>query len=88
MALEKRIYSQWAFAVNGVEKSKVNHEIYKEIKEKAEVKWVKSGYGHKKYEVVSNPHNLSKEELALICDSGNLCFGYRTEGDLIVIHTD
>lgn len=50
-----------------------------------------SGYAHHKYRIVSNPHNLSKRELALVADSGNLCFGYRMEGwdnELIVIHTD
>src|SRR5699024_6377420 len=64
MSLEKRIYSPWAFTENEREKAKINYEIYKEIKDKAKVKWLGSGYGHKKYEVVSNPHNLSREELA------------------------
>jgi len=88
MGLERRIYSPWAFTENESEKSKINYEIYEEIKDKAEVKWVGSGYGHKKYEVVSNPNNLTMDELALICDGGNLCYGYRLKGDLIVIHTD
>ena len=86
--LERKIYSPWAFTENENEKAKINREIYQEIKDKAVVEWVGSGYGHTKYKVVSNPHNLSTLELALICDEGNLCFGYRTEGDLIVIHTD
>lgn len=38
-----------------------------------------SGYATMKYHVLSNPHNLSKDELALAMDGGNLCFGYRTE---------
>ena len=84
----KKIYNSWAFESNASEKGQMNREIYQEIKDKAEVEWAGSGYGHTKYRVVSNPHNLSALELALICDSGNLCFGYRTEGDLIVIHTD
>jgi hypothetical protein len=46
------------------------------------------GYAHTKYRILSNPHKLSTLELALICDGGNLCFGYRMEGGLIVIHTD
>lgn len=49
---------------------------------------VQNGYGHQKYRILSNPHNFSTLQLALVCDKGNLCFGYRTEGDLIVIHTD
>lgn len=46
------------------------------------------GYAHTKYRVIKNAPKLSQKELALICDDGNLCFGYRTEGSLIVIHTD
>jgi len=46
------------------------------------------GYANKKYKILSNPHNFSTLQLALICDSGNLCFGYRTEGSNIVIYTD
>lgn len=86
--LERKIYSSWAFTKNETEKSKINQEIYQEIKDKAIVECVGSGYGHTKYRVLSNPDNLSTLELALICDSGNLCFGYRKEEDLIVIHTD
>ena len=47
-----------------------------------------SGYAHTKYQILSNPFNFSKHEQALICDGGYLCFGYRVEGGLIVIHTD
>jgi hypothetical protein len=47
-----------------------------------------SGYGHTKYRILSNPHKLTHLEQALICDSGNLCFGYRIENGLIVIYTD
>lgn len=48
----------------------------------------KTGYGHKEYKILSNPHKLTTDQLALICDSGNLCFGYRKAGNNIVIHTD
>ena len=41
-----------------------------------------------KYKVVDNPFGLSEDHLALIADEGNLCFGYRTDGSLIVIHTN
>lgn len=47
-----------------------------------------TGYGHIKYRILSNPQKFSVLEQALICDGGNLCFGYRLEGELIVIHTD
>lgn len=87
-ALERRIYSSYAFTENEQEKSKINYEIYSEIKDKAKVRYVRSGYAHKVYEVVSNPEGLNTLQLALICDGGNLCFGYRLQGGNIVIHTD
>jgi len=48
----------------------------------------KHGYGHTKYQILSNPHAFSMTQLALVADGGNLCFGYRMEGSLICIHTD
>lgn len=46
------------------------------------------GYANARYRVLSNPHNLNKDELALVCDGGNLCFGYRMEGDIVVVYID
>lgn len=46
------------------------------------------GYAHTKYRVLKNAPGLSTRDLAIICDEGNLCFGYRTEGGLICVHTD
>lgn len=86
--LDKRVYSGWAFSADALEKRDINYEIYEEIKDKAKVKYIGSGYAHKNYKVVSNPENLSDAELALIADNGNLCFGYRMQGGNIVIHTD
>lgn len=40
----------------------------------------KACYHHGEYIVYKNKPNLSELELALICDSGNLCFGYRMDG--------
>ena len=102
--LENKIYSRWAFTENEKEKSKINREIYKNLKEKYRVYrhdlkidivdgvdvdfndydiiiGRKPGYHHSNYKVIKNEPKLSNEELALICDSGNLCFGYRYEGN-------
>lgn len=46
------------------------------------------GYGNVQYQIISNPHNLTNDEIALVADSGNLCFGYRMEGSMIIIYTD
>ena len=37
-------------------------------------------YLHGEYTVHKNAPKLSNDELALLCDSGNLCFGYRKSG--------
>ena len=47
-----------------------------------------SGYACSKYKVVRNVPKLGSKDLAIICDSGNLCFGYRTSGNDIVVYTD
>ena len=47
------------------------------------------GHAHRKYRVVKNGPGLSNDDLAIICDTGNLCFGYRMEGQSIIcVHTD
>lgn len=86
--VEERIYSSWAYTENEREKAAMNRKIYEQLKGKAVLERVGTGYGSAKYKVVENPHNLSVLELALIADRGNLCFGYRVEGDYIIIHTD
>lgn len=52
------------------------------------VSWVGAGCGNAKYMVEKNTPGLSNDDLALICDGGNLCFGYRTEDRCIVVYTD
>lgn len=52
------------------------------------VECIGTGYAHKKYRVVKNGPDISTKDLAIICDSGNLCFGYRTEGSIICVYTD
>lgn len=52
------------------------------------VERVGTGYAHTKYQVLRNAPKLSNRDLAIICDRGNLCFGYRMEGGCICVHTD
>ncbi len=88
-ALSKEIYSPWAFTENEEEKSKQNRAIYEAIKHLAKAEWVGSGYAHAKYIVTEiTDVKLTTAQKALIADEGNLCFGYRTDGNYIIIHTD
>lgn len=46
------------------------------------------GHAHTKYRVMQNKPGLLTQDLAIICDEGNLCFGYRSEGSIICVYTD
>lgn len=98
MSLEKQVYSSYAFTENESEKSKINREIYSELKKKYKILKVsdvnhkeptkeeleqndivysrKACYGHGEYRIYKCPEEVTLNELALICDGGNLCFGY------------
>lgn len=85
---EHEMYNGWAYTTDEGLKRLKNGLLYDKIKHLAKLERVSTGYGHVKYKVVDNPFGLSEVHLALIADEGNLCFGYRTDGSLIVIHTD
>lgn len=91
--LERKVYSQWAFTKNEDEKSKINRAIYEELKEKYKIASNieanfddydlvyerKAGYNHGEYTIHKNETTMTDDELALIFDGGNLCFGYKKE---------
>lgn len=41
----------------------------------------KAGYAHADYNILKNGPGLSHDELLLLCDEGNLCFGGRFDGE-------
>lgn len=104
--LEKKVYSSWAFKEHEQEKSKINHQIYDELKNKykisnslqkynSETKQMEdinfddydlvyeriAGYNHADYYIKKNTTDMTADELALIFDHGNLCFGYNKESE-------
>ena len=44
----------------------------------------KACYKHAEYNIIKNKPNLSTDELLLLCDNGNLCFGGRKDGQHIL----
>ena len=82
------VYSCWAFTKDEKEKMKANMKFYEENKDKIKFQRVGRGYAHLKYKLLENPENLSETEVACIMDEGNLCFGYRIENGIYIIHTD
>lgn len=47
-----------------------------------------AGYNHSTYRIVKNETDLSRDEIALVCDEGNLCFGYTMEGNDFYVFED
>lgn len=45
-------------------------------------------YNHSEYQIIKNTTNLSQDEIALVLDQGNLCFGYMMEGSIYHIFED
>lgn len=102
--MERKIYECWFCHENWQEERDINLDIYKELKEKYKITCTNNidnceefdiiysygtpGYAHTKYHILRNRPNLKKQELALIIDYGNLCFGFRGDGNEIIIHED
>ena len=78
-----------AIVVFGYEwESMADEQKEKILAEKTVIMSGDSGYACKRYQIIGNANNLSDHECAIIADGGNLCFGYRMEGQEIVVYTD
>ena len=96
--VEKKVYSEWANSENQFEKRDVNAEIYNELRNKYKINQGEDsdiiyrkyrGYAKVDYVIEKCPDELTDDEIALICDDGNLCFGYRGSKDSrITVITD
>lgn len=49
---------------------------------------VKSHYGRNEYEIIKNEPKLSSKDLAIICDKGNLAFGYTGDQNRLSVYID
>lgn len=100
--VEKRVYDGWAFSQDEAEKGKLNKEIYNEISQKWRISPRDSvdeskydlilsrtpGYHHSTYHIIKNVTDLTQDEIALVCDGGNLCFGYTMQGKQFYVFED
>jgi hypothetical protein len=101
--MERKVYDSWAFSENENEKREINKSIYDELMSKYKITQLYkdtniddfdivvdrvSGYNHSTYSIVKNNTELSQDELALVCDDGNLCFGYTMKGNSFYIFED
>jgi len=85
----KKVFVGWDIMNNRQIKAQINREIYEEIKDKAELKFIENkSTSEKRYFLINdNPENLSDDELALIADNGSLCFGYEKNDNILLIYT-
>ena len=95
--IERKIYSNWAFSDNEKEKGQMNIEIFHELKNKYKINQGENSdiiyeVSHckyrSKYYIKKCPDSVTLDELALICDGGNLCFGYSGTKKLIEVSED
>lgn len=92
--LEYKVYPNWAFSDRKEEKRDINKKIYEELTNKYKVTRIAknlqdesydvviettNGMYSNEYKVLRNRPNLTADEIALLVDWGNLCFGY--DGD-------
>ena len=98
------VYSNYAFSEDAKKKAELNRESYIRLKDKYTIlkyseqrnsedfdiilRFCGPEYHSFSYIVEKNDPSLTDHELALICDNGNLCFGYTVEDRRIVIFTD
>ena len=86
--MEKKVYSSYAFTENETEKMKINMKIYEELEQNDIVYSRKACYAHGEYRIYKCPDEVTLDELALICDGGNLCFGYRGDKKFLSVSVD
>lgn len=48
----------------------------------------RNGYNKNVYEVIEKPEWMTMAEVALVADTGNLCFGFATSGNTVTVYTD
>ena len=48
----------------------------------------RNGYNKNVYEVIEKPEWMTMAEVALVADTGNLCFGFSATGNSVSVYTD
>lgn len=61
---------------------------FEEFRDDAEVRCVARSQSYNEYEIVWTKSDLANDELALICDGGNVPFGFSKIGNTIKIYTN
>ena len=78
MKINGQIYEELKKKYKILKVSDIDHKVptSEELEQNDIVYSRKACYGHGEYRIYKCPNEVTLDELALICDSGNLCFGY------------
>lgn len=90
MKINGEIYDELKEKYKILKISDVNHkEPTKEELEQNDIVYSrKACYGHGEYRIYKCPEEVTLNELALICDGGNLCFGYSGSKNYLSVFED
>lgn len=100
MVITKEIYNGWSEQDGAPIKESINKDIYKRDGLRSKIKFTESIANLTKeqlqtdtwvkkikegYQILSNPHNLNLNQIALGCDKGKLKYGYSIKANKIVV---
>lgn len=89
-AINREIYNELKTEYKILKISDVDHRMpTKEELERNDIVYSrKACYAHGEYKIYKCPEEVTLNELALICDDGNLCFGYSGSKYRITVFED
>lgn len=90
MSINREIYNELQGKYKILKVSDANHRTptEEELKSNDIVYSRKACYAHGEYRIYKCPEEVTLDELALICDGGNLCFGYRGSKNFLSVSED
>lgn len=90
MAINREIYSELQEKYKIIKVSDIEHRspTEDELNNNDIVYSRKACYGHGEYRIYKCPKEVGLNELALICDRGNLCFGYSGSKNKLTVFED
>ena len=90
MQINKTIYNELKSKYKIIKVSDIDHkEPSKEELEKYDIVYSrKACYAHGEYRIYKCTDEITLDEIALICDDGNLCFGYKGNRNYLSVFED
>lgn len=90
MRINREIYEELKQKYKILKISDIDHKspTEEQLKENDIVYSRKACYAHGEYKIYKYPEEVQLNELALICDEGNLCFGYSGSRNKLTVFED